>query len=159
VKHYVYIYFDRKRVPYYIGVGIKSRYLNEHRVPHPHYILLLHENEDREPLNRQSSLTLERHLVTSIGRQDLGNGPLLNLTDGGSGCLNLTGESLQKLLRGAKRGGYTAGPGNGKKAKESGQFAKMVTRESCIKGAQAINHKRWHLGRRIIDPDCFHCVV
>jgi hypothetical protein len=93
-----------------------------------------------------------------IGRKDLCKGPLFNLTDGGAGTVNLVGEAKARMLAGARRGGSKAGPRNGKRAKDSGLFARNCqTREVALRGAQAVNHQRWHLARGIVEPGCRLC--
>lgn len=156
--YYVYIYFDHNRVPYYVGEGTRLRYLDRHRVPVPKFILVLSEDATGKPITQQDAFALEWLLVTSIARKDLGKGPLLNLTDGKAGISNVTAPSRAKMLEGWKRGSKIAGPLVGKIAVENGQFSRMVTKESCAKGAQAVNHKRWHVGKGVVKPGCPLCL-
>jgi len=49
------------------------------------------------------------------------------------------------------------GQASGRKKVESGEIYRMVTPQSCSKGAQAANHLRWHVKRKITDLACGLC--
>jgi hypothetical protein len=57
-----------------------------------------------EGLNWKDACTVETGLIQSIGRADLKLGPLVNLTDGGDGCLGrpTTTETKEKISRSHK---------------------------------------------------------
>lgn len=75
------------------------------------FVILNILNEGLEPIitrfqeNMCASFAfdLERELVFTIGRRDLGTGPLTNLCDGGIGPTNLGPEGIQKLREAGKR--------------------------------------------------------
>lgn len=94
--YYVYLYFRPDHTPVYVGKGRGQRY-REHfwrctniylkniiekakregqKIP----VVLLHEN-----LLEEEAHEWESFWIKSIGRKDLGLGPLVNFTDGGEG--------------------------------------------------------------------------
>ena len=122
-KYYVYVYLDPRKKgeyiygdykfeyePFYIGKGHKER-CNEHiwesRLKIPSFktnkinkilslgltpiILKVSEN-----LFEIDAFELEKKLITVIGRRDLKNGPLTNLTAGGEGFSGLIKSNLHR---------------------------------------------------------------
>jgi len=96
-NYYVYMYLDTDNVPFYIGKGVGKRFLPkthlQHDLPHwPCYrkikkmgpenvvVSFLHTN-----MTEQDAFQMENKWICFIGRRDKGQGPLLNLTDGGEG--------------------------------------------------------------------------
>ncbi len=119
---YIYIYLDPRKFgkysyknlgflykPIYIGKGKDDRYIRiDNRTPifinkfnkikksglEP-IIIKLYKN-----LSEEESLKKEIELIDEIGRLDLGNGPLLNMTDGGDGVSGYKHkEETKKKLR------------------------------------------------------------
>jgi hypothetical protein len=100
---YVYAHYkaDTGEI-FYIGKGRDNRAYQKkktdgrsewwHRIvnKHGYTIKLLHEN-----LSSEDALAKERELIQYYGRQDISTGPLINLTDGGEGGLNV-GELTRK---------------------------------------------------------------
>lgn len=125
MNHYVYAYLDTRKQgkyiydslqfdyePFYIGQGIKYRCTNGLKYGGSYYkknkinkiiedgfipkVIKLYEN-----LEYDLAIKLEIETISKIGRNDLGKGPLVNLTDGGEGTTNMS-ESARKS-RGEKR--------------------------------------------------------
>lgn len=115
-KYYVYIYLDPTKSgffvygeynfeyePFYVGKGYKER-CNEHIWESRLKIASFKTNKIKkilslgltpiilkvsENLFEVDAFELEKKLITVIGRRDLKNGPLTNLTDGGEGFSGL----------------------------------------------------------------------
>jgi hypothetical protein len=64
---------------------------------------LIRSGQARKPirvadgLTEKEALALEIRLIAEIGREDLGRGPLLNLTDGGIGLTGAAPKTLAKI--------------------------------------------------------------
>jgi len=126
MEHYVYIYLDTRKSgifvygdllfdhePFYIGQGKNDRYktslkhgskykMNKiNKIIEDGYeprVIKLYEN-----LNFEKAIKLEMELINLIGRRDLGKGPLVNLTDGGEGTLNMNEEIKNKIREKSKK--------------------------------------------------------
>lgn len=97
MKYYIYIYFDptRDNEPFYVGKGNGNRALTHlyRKDNHPVTNRIKHiRNLNSEPVvevleceSEDDAFSLERDLVTTIGRRGTNTGSLLNLTDGGEG--------------------------------------------------------------------------
>lgn len=116
-KYYVYCHKDpTTQEIFYIGKGSGPRayvtqsrgkywknYVNKHGIP---IVEILYEN-----LEEEESFTLEKQLIQSLGRRDLGTGILVNTTDGGEGCSGMVhSEETKQNLRESRKGK----PGNNK---------------------------------------------
>lgn len=98
-QFYVYIHYKvSDGAPFYVGKGKLHKHEPHRRAFEPHSSRLwksaVAEHGVRVELHAscstdQEAQTLERHLIASIGRRDLGLGPLVNLTDGGDGHAGL----------------------------------------------------------------------
>jgi len=100
--YYVYGYFDKNEIPFYIGMGkgrritahLKESVRKKYRKKLFFYnklekIIKTRENFSYRKIKTNLTINeakiVERFLIKSIGRRDLKNGPLCNLTDGGEG--------------------------------------------------------------------------
>jgi len=125
-RYYVYVYKDpRTYTPFYVGMGHGRRkytHLTEARnKPEPtqgeHKLnairALLRKNlepiivtvDDR--LTKEEAAEMEELLIAVIGRNDLGLGPLTNLTDGGDGTRGWSEEQRRAARERTERLGIT----------------------------------------------------
>jgi len=79
---------------FYVGVGKKESRSRSHRGRSDHWKNIVNKvgysiEIIAENISYDYALNLERHLIKTIGRQDLGTGPLVNKTDGGEGILGI----------------------------------------------------------------------
>ena len=117
-EFYVYMYLDVDNVPFYIGKGKNDRYLintHTHKQGSNKFLKskirkidvvnvkvhFLHKN-----LTEEEAFHWERYWIKYIGRRDLGEGTLCNLTDGGEGSGHSvsveTKQQISKALKGHK---------------------------------------------------------
>lgn len=109
--YYVYVLHRPNGHPFYVGKGVGQRVLeheaearNTTRLTHKLNVirsllrkdLLIHYRLDSFFDNEAEALARERLLIQTIGRHDLGTGPLTNQTDGGEGTSNPSEESRQR---------------------------------------------------------------
>lgn len=119
---YVYIY-EREGQPFYVGMGHANRDVSHLNLvkrgkglknPHLCHILQKLLREGSAPIIRRVAEGLsvdeakaeEKRLIKLIGRSDLGQGPLTNMTDGGDGYTGWSDEARKKL--GEKKRGRIA---------------------------------------------------
>jgi hypothetical protein len=110
-RHYVYILCRPDGRPFYVGKGVDYRVLqhdaearNTKRLTHKlNLIRSLHRRGqsiayviDSFHEDETAALARERSLIRSIGRHDLGHGPLTSQTDGGEGTSNPSEESRER---------------------------------------------------------------
>lgn len=100
---YVYSYRDMStNTPFYIGKGTRNRYRDiESRKYNLHLYNKIRKQQqagynisdftiiERDNMTAVDALLHEAFLIKKWGRMDLGMGPLLNLTDGGDGVINI----------------------------------------------------------------------
>jgi len=120
---YVYLYLDPRKPgeyqygeyhfdyePFYVGKGKGKRYYDHikrrksYKTPAAKKVCSLVENGTiptiliyEDGLNSANAFELEINMIKTIGRRDLGIGPLLNLTDGGDGVSNVSIQTREKL--------------------------------------------------------------
>lgn len=91
------VYFEFE--PFYIGMGSGERAINESKFARNNDVSCrqhriyskggnIHKVILAEGISKEIAFEIERMFVKMIGRIDIGTGPLLNKTDGGSGALN-----------------------------------------------------------------------
>ena len=94
-------------LPFYIGIGktIARAKSKKNRNKYWHNIVnkcgynieILHTN-----VSWEQSCELEKQYIKQYGRSDLGLGPLVNMTDGGEGTINLSDETREKMSKAQK---------------------------------------------------------
>jgi hypothetical protein len=157
LSYYTYVYFDKNRVPYYVGEGTRQRFLGSHgRIPLPHQILVFEQD------SKESALAFEAYLIKRIGRrpEDAGRdawkfGPLMNRSDG-PGCAN-SREAQRAMIAELGRQNGEQGRILGRKNVESGRLARIFVSENFAKGANRGRHNRWHVERNLTSPNCPLC--
>jgi len=95
---YVYVLFDWRGIPCYVGKGKGTRWLDHETRPDPHNPLKnnivastrkiigeIPKIKVREFLSEKEAFALETTFINAIGRHDIGTGPLANMSDGGNG--------------------------------------------------------------------------
>ncbi|MCC7253835.1 hypothetical protein [Hyphomicrobium sp.] len=110
-EHYVYALYDIAGVAFYIGAGKGERMLSHVRkarsfarqYPASSKYAFIVDCIDRgfapeglkiaDGLSRSEAMSLERDLISLIGRRDLETGPLLNSCEGGHGIKNFSPET------------------------------------------------------------------
>lgn len=91
---YVYVIFRPNGVPCYVGKGQGGRWRAHVKNSHNMHLLRIYALADRklpivkirEDLSEAAAFETEIALISAMGRADRGNGPLVNLTDGGDGA-------------------------------------------------------------------------
>jgi hypothetical protein len=158
-NYYVYIYFDTRKPgryvydnyifdyePFYIGKGkdkryyyhIKESYKKTVHTPNANKIRKIRNITGDNPiiikieslLSEEKAFEIEKKFIRLIGRKDLSNGPLLNLTDGGDGFSNIIRkpitpegrENLSKAMKSAMQGDRNHM--YGKKGKENNNYGR-----------------------------------
>ena len=85
---------------FYIGIGkTKQRAYSKDRTQYWHRIVNKHSylvEIIKEDLTWEEACELEKTLIKKYGRKDLGEGNLINMTDGGDGSPNVSIESINK---------------------------------------------------------------
>lgn len=165
IQYYAYIYRDPSRLnslgfpeEIYIGKGYRARAKHHlsRKDKHP-FVQRLQSMRSRNifpdieiinALDEQHAYLMEIWLILCIGRKDLGNGPLLNLTDGGDAPPSALGRKrsdetklrMSKSLKGKK----------GLSGKDSPNFGKHMSPETISKLSIALRGKTpWNKGQRI----------
>jgi len=123
--------FGQVRFVYNLGLETKiSAYTGnkKHLSGFKPKVMKLYENLDYE-----TAIKIEVDIISKIGRSDLNKGPLVNLTDGGEGTINMSQEIKDKISE--KRKGY-------KHSEEAKEKMKMSRKEYFDAG-----NTTWNKGR------------
>lgn len=96
---YRHIRLDTNEV-FYVGIGTEERAYTK-RGRNRHWLNIANKcgysvEITHTDLIREEAMAIEKYLIAFYGRKDLGLGPLVNMTDGGDGCLNQS-EETRKL--------------------------------------------------------------
>ena len=165
-KFYVYIYYDPETdKPFYVGKGISNRWQPKlrHSRQNPYLCNKLRkigvENVivkfALENVCEECALCCEIDLISVIGRKDRGDGPLVNMTDGGDGWSGTshskeTRKKISKTLSGRPLG-YTRSKETCKRLsvankgrKLSEETKRKVSENSARKGKPA-----WNRGKKM----------
>lgn len=95
--YYVYAYISKHNHPYYIGKGCKNRAFKNKlyaKIPKDKSKIIFLGKD----MSEESAFDLEKKMIKYFGRKDNGTGVLLNLTDGGEGCLGIRHTVKSKKL-------------------------------------------------------------
>lgn len=138
-------------VPFYVGIGNSARVKNKQRSLFHSNVCKNHRDWYRKVVDRFSSwndcIEVEKFLIAEIGRRDKGNGPLVNMTDGGEGIPGLTHTKRAREKMSASHTGKIRSAAH-KTAISAGQTGKKLAPEqraflSCVrKGAKASEKTR-----------------
>jgi len=111
---YVYMYLDQNNVPFYIGKGNGNRYKVQSHLREDQAFLKNKINKVgnsnvkihflHKDISEEEAFRWERYWIKYIGRRDLKEGTLCNLTDGGEGQSGFihSEESKQKMRKAHK---------------------------------------------------------
>jgi hypothetical protein len=136
-QFYIYIYIDPKtNEPVYVGKGTAKRAVH-HVYAATHLGNLLRKRKTEgytcypmilKMSSEQAAFSAEKFYISAIGRNDLGKGTLLNLTDGGEGCSGHThSDQTKEKMKAAHLG----------KSKSSEHKAKI---SAAQKGKPGVKH-------------------
>ena len=140
---YIYLYLDQENVPFYVGKGVGNRYLpSSHNRDSQPYLKnklrkLSYKNVKVHFLHRglieEEAFFWEKYWIKYIGRRDLKEGTLCNLTDGGDGPAGSI-QSVESNLKRSINNGY-------------GMLGKHHTEETCTRLSEI--NKGLHIGEKI----------
>jgi Helix-turn-helix domain of resolvase/NUMOD3 motif len=142
---YVYAHYTKDNNQlFYIGVGKGKSRLNSKasRNKHWHNVVNKHGFYYEVVFESESFLEClkkEIELISLYGRRDLGTGNLVNMTDGGQGCFNMSDESRKKIsdgIKGIKRSDEF------KNACKERQLGKRLSESTKIKMSESAKNKK-----------------
>lgn len=99
------VYLHRKATDdtiFYVGIGSKKRSKSK-KSRNPYWINTVNKygyyvEIIKEGLSQEEACELEIFLISEIGRKDLGEGTLVNMTDGGEGRSNVNNKIRKKII-------------------------------------------------------------
>lgn len=148
-----------KELPFYVGKGKNKRAyehvssVNSEPVGHKVNTIKRAIREDKEILvefieteqTESDAFLFEKYYISVYGRRDLGQGPLTNLTDGGTGGVNMSPETKRKISE-ANVG--TNNPMFGRTGESNPRFGTIHTDEARLKMSEANTGKTISLDTR-----------
>lgn len=104
---YQHIRLDTNEV-FYIGIGKENKRAFDKRSRNKHWHHIANKvgysvDIVAEGITWEEALNLEKQLIKTIGRKDLGLGPLVNMTEGGEGTLGRIMSEVTKQKRCGKK--------------------------------------------------------
>jgi hypothetical protein len=138
---YVYQHIRKdKDEPFYVGIGNKVNYARayEFRKDKRNEVWWKIFNKTEIQVNiifdrisKEEASAKEQELIKKLGRRDLNEGPLCNMTDGGDGIWNcIRSEDVRKKLS------------EGKKGEKNPQYGKKPSIESLLKRANSLRGQK-----------------
>jgi hypothetical protein len=132
---------------FYVGIGKnlkrayskfgRSSFWGDYTNKYEYTVTILHED-----ITWEEACEKEKELISKYGRRDLGLGFLLNMTDGGDGCFNLSLEARNRISYSHKKRGTTP---PSRKGLEGTFLGKKHSEESKDKNRKKTIEK-WQLG-------------
>jgi hypothetical protein len=97
-NYYTYAYLREDGSPYYIGKGLNKRINSIHRkgllpLPPMERRIFLKKN-----LTEEEAFEHEKYMIALFGRKDLGNGILLNMSEGGESGGNRIAPNRKNII-------------------------------------------------------------
>jgi hypothetical protein len=100
---YVYIHrrIDTDEV-FYVGIGVSKRRAWSKHGRNKHWVNVVNKHGFYHEIvfsgvSREDAKEIETLIIETVGRRDLNNGPLVNMTGGGDGHLNPTNEQRRRM--------------------------------------------------------------
>jgi hypothetical protein len=121
-----HVYIDRKPdgTPFYVGVGSNKRVRLAQRNVFHSRVAAKHPGWTRTVIETSSfeqCLEFEQLIVSEVGRRNNGTGPLVNLTDGGEGCLGMIQSDNCRQVQSMLRKGVPLSAGHREKIRLAGK--------------------------------------
>ena len=142
---YIHRRLDNKDI-FYIGIGKNESRIDSKRNRNKYWknIVNKYGYESYIFINNitwSQACNLEKYLINFYGRKDLGNGNLVNMTDGGDGNNNIIISENTRLKLSASNSKYWLGKSHSKETKEKiskNRKGKIISIESKMKQSESI---------------------
>lgn len=153
---YTYIYYDptKGNEPFYVGKGKDNRaWFHQYGYSDNHLNRRIKKiiNKGKQPiiglyagLDEEFALFLEEELIRHIGRRDLKQGPLVNLTNGGDGVSGHihTRETRKRMSEAARKRARRSMSEEQKQKVAAVHKGKKVSPETVAKRLQTMRNKK-----------------